>query len=452
MRNNTTFLLCLAEETWTVIRCMDDVKEERVLSRTEDISEESQYEKLAELFEELGYAGQDICLGLPANMIFSAVIHTADLPRKNRATSLLYRLEEQLPLEAERLTADFLDLGGDTALGFAVITQDVQVPLDALAEKHIEVASVCPTALLALWDVCQKTSESFDYVAIRDNPYIQLFRMDKDRPCAWFPLSDDRNDLLDRLAADVLACPVSDGTPTLLLVGDWSTRVERNIQEAISIEIRRTEEAPSVVQAAKDVLAGKNAAWVDFRRDSLAVQNPWQRQIGLVHLAVVLGLGFLVILAGLFYYRSLGYEDISRMNDNQLRSIYGDLFPGRRIPVNVKRTLASEFRRLSGTRGSENGIPMQMCAFETLRKVVTSLPPKIRLRILDMRIGPTGVLIEGQARDHTGAETLAKSLKSNGFDVDSPRTETLAKGGVSFTIDARYSQSTTAGIAMGGNQ
>ncbi|MBN1941693.1 MAG: hypothetical protein JW849_00195 [Phycisphaerae bacterium] len=449
MSAKTTFLVYLAENAWRVVRLLDESVEERIVPIPEGNSEEAQYEQLSEVLEEWGYAGEDVCLGLPADMIFSAAIETAGLPRKDRATSLLYRLEEQLPLEAERLTADFLDVGAGAALGFAVVTKNVQIILDALAEKHIEITSICPTAMLMLWDVCQKTSGSFDYIAMKEESNIQLFRMEKGQPCAWFPLADEISGLADRLAADTLARPVSDSTPTLLLVGDWPKRAETEIQKKVSLEIRRTEDSPVVARVAEEVLAGKNAGWVNFRRGALAMRNPWQRQAGLVRLGVVLSLGFLVILAGLFYYRSLGYEGVVRENQKQLGALYGNLFPGRRIPVNVKKALTSEFRRLSGTRGSEGGVPEQVCALEMLRKVVASLPPTVRLRIVDMRIGPTGVLIEGQARDHTGAETLAKSLKTNGFEVDSPRTETLAKGGVSFTIDAKYSLQSKAGLAAG---
>ena len=454
MRKDVTFLLCLNEDSWRILRLLDGAVEERFLPRNDIVPEESQYEKLAELFKELGYADEEICLGLPASRVFSAMIETAGLPRKNRATSLLYRLEEQLPLEAERLTADFLEIGNDAALGFAVITRDLQSILDVLAAKRIEVSAICPTALLQLWDVFQAGSGEFDYIAIQDHSSVQLFRMEKGRPCAWFPLPAETNALADRLAADGLARPVSDGIPTLLLVGRFPESTEPEIQQKVSIEIQRNEEyssPPGLVQTAGDVLVGKNAGWVDFRRDGLAMPNTWQRQAGLLRLAAVLGLGFLVVLSGLFYFRSHGYEDSARKNQRQLDVVYGNLFPGRRVPVNVKKALTSEFRRLSGTRGSEQGIPEQSCALETLRKIVASLPPAIRLRVLDIRIGPGGVLIEGQARDHTAAETLAKSLKANGFDVDSPRTETLSQGGVSFTLDVKYSSQNASGIAMGGN-
>ena len=455
MKNEVTFLLCLTEGSWKIVRLYGEDLEERVLPRNDIASEESQYEKLAELFEELQYAGEEICLGIPESMVFSALVDTAGLPRKNRSTSLLYRLEEQLPLEAERLTAVFLDVGSDVALGFAVITQELQSVLDILAGKRIEVAAICPTALLQLWAICQNTSGTYDYIAIQCDENVQLFRMEKGRPYAWFPFTTENNVLADRLAADILAHPGSDSIPTLLLVGIFPESAEQEIREKVSIDIQKSEEVPAqlgIAQVAKEVLAGKKAGWVDFRRDNLAVQNTWQRQAGLLRLATVLGLGFLVVLAGLFYYRSVAYQDIARKNQKQLEVVYGDLFPGRRVPVNVKKALTSEFRRLSGTRGSERGIPEQPCALDTLRKVVASLPPAVRLRIMDLRIGPSGVLIEGQARDHTAAETLAKSLRENGFDVDSPRTETLSKEGVSFTIDAKYSSRSTSDIAMGGGR
>lgn len=82
-------------------------------------------------------------------------------------------------------------------------------------------------------------------------------------------------------------------------------------------------------------------------------------------------------------------------------------------------------------------MPDQPSALDTLGGIVSALPPSVRLRIVDMRIGPTSIVIEGQARDHIGAEILSRSLNRAGLAMDPPRTESLERGGVAFTLIGR---------------
>ena len=77
---------------------------------------------------------------------------------------------------------------------------------------------------------------------------------------------------------------------------------------------------------------------------------------------------------------------------------------------------------------------MPASALDSLRQVVAGLPPGVRLRILELRVDPSSIYIDGQVRGHTDAESINRGLIGAGFLVDPPRTESLPTGGVAFTL------------------
>ena len=64
----------------------------------------------------------------------------------------------------------------------------------------------------------------------------------------------------------------------------------------------------------------------------------------------------------------------------------------------MRRRLASELKRLAGVRGAAEDVPEPVSALDTLRRIAASLPASLRFRILEMRISPNDLFIEGQVR------------------------------------------------------
>jgi hypothetical protein len=124
---------------------------------------------------------------------------------------------------------------------------------------------------------------------------------------------------------------------------------------------------------------------------------------------------------------------VSRLLDCE-RAVFSQLYPNASVPPAVRKWLESESMRLAGVSGASGALPEQPFALETLRKVAAGLPKDTRLRILDLRIEPGEVFLEGQARSHADAEVVARGVASAGFVMEAPRTETLVKGGVAFTL------------------
>ena len=435
--SSAAFLIAVENDRWSVARAAGEAVEIRHVPADGDPPPAGQ---AAAALAELGYAGQGVCLGLPAERVFAAQIDCGNLPRKDRRLAMLYRLEEQLPLEAERLTACFLPPVAGRAMGLAVETQHVQAIIDALAEAGVEVAAVCPTAMLALWRLGRDGPETAAYTLLADPAGVEVFRMGRDQPAAWYSLPPHAAELAECVAADMLVAPAKTDRPTADVIGPLEPDVVKALEDRAGVTVRpRGEQSISAAaaMAAGEVLAGRHAAWADFRRDDLAAPDPWQPLAGLLRAAAILGLALLVLLAGLLYWRSRQYDGRARRWEQAQADAYIRLYPGRRAPVNVRSALDSELRRLAGMRGLDADVPPQPSALGTLRQVVAALPPSLRLRILEVRIAPTGVLVEGQVRDHTAAEVVSQSLRRAGLVVEPPRTEHLSSGGVGFTLVAK---------------
>ena len=118
--------------------------------------------------------------------------------------------------------------------------------------------------------------------------------------------------------------------------------------------------------------------------------------------------------------------------------LFLELFPGQAPPPVPRLRLASEAQKLGGLRMISADVPERACALETLRLMAARLPKDIRMVILDVRVEPSSLVLEGQARSHADAEAIAAALRRDELlTVEPPRTERLVRGGVAFALTAR---------------
>ena len=382
-----------------------------------------------------------VCLGLPASWAFAAPIDAGGLPRGGRRTAMLYRLEEQLPLEAERMTADFLPVGGERALGVAVETDRVGEILDRLMAAGIDVPYVCATGLLALWQLVHSGGAEADYVLLTEGGEVNVFRMADRAPTAWRTSAAEAGPLAECLRAELLAEPAEVDQPTGRIIRPLPAAVSAAARAGVAlVEAESAEPIALAARAAARRLAGEPAGWVHFRRDALAEPDPWGRLGRLLRAAAVLTVLLLAALAGSFYWRGMQYDAAARSLEARQVSQFHRVYPNQAAPPNVKSRLRSELALLSGVRGAGIELPDRPTALETLRRIAANMPPSLRLRIIEWRIEPSGIVLEGQVRQHTDAELIVRSLKQGGFDVDAPRTERLVRGGVAFTLTGRVGE------------
>jgi len=392
---------------------------------------------VAEALRRVDYDGRGVALGLASGRVFAAEVSTEGLPRRGRHEALTYRLEEHLPLDAETLTADFLPPAGGRTLGVAVETGPIRALLDRLAEAGVPVEALCPTALLALWQMGRNAEETAEVYLVDLGGRVEIFRVRDGRPAAWSGAGGQPQAVCQAIHASLLARPAGAEDAVGLVSGPLPEGVLEAVTGETGLPCRRVETEPCVTLAARAapaLLKGQRAGWVNLRRDALGPGDRLARVRRPLGTVAALALALLAVTAAGAWWRAARYDaETDRLMAAQAAA-FRQVYPNRRVPVGVRRWLASEARRLSGLSGTEGGVPEGPAALETFRRVASGLPEDVRFRLSLIRVEPTGLLLEGRARNHAAAEAVARGIAARGFTMELPRTENLAKGGVAFTL------------------
>ncbi len=457
------FLLALEADAWHVVRIANDSVEIRAVARPtladgdepwRPVSAEA-VAQVAAALTALGHKGQPVCLGLPSEMVLAGQVDCEGLPRKRRRQAMLFRLEEQLPLEAERLTADFLPPAAGRAMGLAVRTDRVRGILDLLGAAGIEISCICPTAMLALWDLLDGRPRQAggggdpDYLLLARPGGLDAFAMTDGQPVRWHTANGDASLLLGGIEADLLSRPGEGRRGGVEVAGQAPPDLVERLRASVAVEEvsagadqedqegQEDWQLQSAARGAAALLAGKPAGWVDFRRDALSPGSRWQRLGAPLRLAGALALA-LVLTAGALMIRRAGrYEQVAHDHQDAQAAAFRKLYPNTPVPPSVLARLRSQAARLAGVSGTGHELPTQSRVLDQLRAILAHLPPSTRLRIVEIRVDAAGIFLEGQVRTHPDAQTLARALAQGGFAVEAPRTENLSAGGVSFTLAAK---------------
>jgi len=414
--------------------------EEVVLEAVSAAAAEDPAPAVKEALAKLGYRG-GVCLGVSSAQTLVATIDCGGIPRKDRRRAMLFRLEEHLPIDAEDFTADFLTAAGGLALGVAVETAPLACLIDQLAEAGVETAAIAPTALLALWESVRTHKADAEYVLLASREHIDIFRMADGRPHAWHTAAPDATDVVSAIKGELLSHPSRSDAPAACVIGAIAQETVADIERGTGLACQVAPEQSVVelaARAAACLLDGQDAGWVDLRRDALAVANPLGRLATPLKAALVLTIVTLIAVSAAAWWRATRYDDLAGRMAALQAGVYHRAFPNSQAPPNVRSRLQSEVKRLEGLRGTAGAIPDQPSAFDAFSQVVAGVPEALRLRIVDIRIDPTGIQIEGQARSHADAEKLSQAIRASGrYVLDPPRTEQLVKGGIGFTLTGR---------------
>jgi len=377
----------------------------------------------------------------------AATIDTSDLRhRRGRRTlglhreGLLYRLEPKIPIEAESLVADYIS-HGQFALAVCAPIERLQPLIQSLEAADVPVCSIVPAPLLALQGRPPKqtgahngSSQLIFVGASVGKSYVDLFRMEDDRPAAWRICEPTAAALLRetkleaiRSAKETRLLDLCTGEP--LATNGPTHAATRCDPEAINLAAARS--AASVVE-------GRLLPWIELRRDALAAPHALRRIQRPLSFAIVALLLLLTTIAAAFWWRARHYDALTASHRTLQLAAYREVLPQGSEPIDLVSRLASEERRLKGLRGHDDGEapPEQISALELLYRTLVSLPDDLRFRVTELRWESDKLYMEGQARSHADAEALAKALRQAArFTIEPPRSEQRPSGqGVTFTI------------------
>jgi hypothetical protein len=405
---------------------------------------------IAAALRSAGYRGTGVILAIPSAWCLCAPVSTTGLFAKTRRRPMIYRLEEKLPIAAEDVVADFVPAGpaDDEVLGVCAQKSSLAPLVEALEENGVTVGAICPASLLALQQLLSNGA-----LAEKDLPDAvlwpsELFILRNGKLHGWSIIADEPKAVLLHLGLELP--PAGEGkSRTIAAIG-----VRPEMRAALStrpdlrvIDVQSPAPPIAATSMANSILAGKTAAWIDLRRDALAVREPFRQVRTPLSFAMAAIVLCLICLCGAMFWRANRYDaSASRFADEQ-QAAFRQAFPTGPAPADVRSRLEAEERRLRGLSGDASAPPSQEAGLVTLRDLITHLPPdkELRYRVLEVRLDQGRFTLEGQAAAHGDADSIVASLRRGGtFTVEPPRTEQLVLStgsddksgnkGVAFTI------------------
>ncbi len=390
--------------------------------------------ELKRILSDQGYRGETVVLALPSRWCMWARIATDGLPARNRRRAMTYRLEEQVPVSAEEVAADFLLTDG-TACAVCAPLRLIKPLVEALRNVGIAVEAICPAALLALQQRAG-SGEPFDAGAYLwgNGSQLDLFLLESQTPVEWYHLPDETHAVVLRISKTTRAGQA----PLRVEAIDVTPLLCDELSKLKDVEVNRAPDVSLFAAAAimaHAVRSGAPAAWFDLTRDPASGANPYARYRAPLTAAAIAAVLFLAVVCSALFWRAAHYQRLARKYDDQQRAVYLEVFPGQPIPLDPASRLASQERKLRAAAGQAPGTLQHPPVLVLLREALIRFPSDVRFRVTELKLDPETLSLQGQARSHADADAVATALRRDGnFAVDLPRTEQAANGVVTFTI------------------
>lgn len=381
-------------------------------------------------------AQRRVVLAVPSRWCLCASISTETLPRRGRRTAMLYRLEEKLPLAAEDVAADFLPHEG-SALGVAVATHRIAPIVESLEAQGIVVEHVCSAVLLALQADPAQTASAVAWQSAGGGE-IDLLLLREGRPAGWLSMEATAQELLLHLR---LATAEADHPTTLA-----THALDPSLLRALSAEyaVESSDDRPpreAALAGAKLVLDGRQSPWIDLRGGVGSSVGAGQMRAPLTA-ALLAACLFLATLSAVMLWRAHRHGQVLDELQAAQADVFAEVFPEARIPLsaNIGRRLEIEAQRLGGPA---TDAPESMSALTLLGQTLRNIPPDMRYRLFEVRLGPDEFYLEGETRTHGDADEIATALRAlEAFDIEPPGTQQIDGQSVSFRINGVPGRST----------
>jgi type II secretory pathway component PulL len=435
----TAFVIFMEADAAVVATVRNEVVALEFIQSVAAKCDDSMAEQVAERMRQAGYSGEPVMLALPAQGCLCASISTDDLPRQHRRDAMLYRLEDQLPLAAEDIVSDFVPTH-PRSLAVCVQYKPIEDLVEYLQARGIEIQCICPTGILAGQYLGSLAPYGTAAGLWANEHALELLLETDGKPNEWYHLPVADSDLKRHL----LARFESQESPRKIHCFKVQTEIQAEVMAAGAFELVIHSEGlyDCAALCASRILAMQQPALIELRRGALASADPYRRLRNPLLAAVMSLLLFALSCSAACFWRARGYREMNARIHSQQQMLFQEVLPTSDLPTSVRLRLASEERKLRGLSGASAQFPTSPSALNLLYETLRRLPTDMRFRILELRIAPERVYIEGQARSHSDVDAIASALGSGSiFDVEQPRTERLKEKGVSFILCAELHRS-----------
>jgi len=358
------------------------------------------------------------------------------LSLRARKQALLYRFEEQVPVDVEDLCADYVSLGKDN-LGIALKTDSINKIVDTFESIGFLIDLVVPWSFLIIQSTFSNSNNNPDVVMVQERDGWAWVEMKNHKPSRHHRIPNHQDSM--SLRAELFAkkdiqethiCLLTENDDRLSLFADIFGKNIRSTSLRIDID--------NLSNFVQQCTRGIKEPWINLRTGSLASTDPIRRVRKYLNTALLSLILLLIICAASMWTKGRQYAELTDTLASKQSELYLQALPGRIVPSNPAYRLESEVRQLVAITGQDASQPQLFSGLEILYEVMRRLPRKLRYRITEIRIDQDRLLLQGEARSHSQADILASALRTqSGFSIEPPRTEQLRTTGVSFTLTSQ---------------
>ncbi|MDO5554803.1 MAG: hypothetical protein Q4G68_13680 [Planctomycetia bacterium] len=439
--HNTCWVIVPSEHQATVWRLSED---ESVSFTALPMGDATLAQSIANLLREQQYESQPILLA-PLQTDVLAV----SLPPGNATArqTMLYELEEYVPIPAERYVADFV-LSSEARFA-GVIDLDRFLPLlDELATQEILVQAIVPRSILTAQGLTQNAAKGSQAIIWGDceedrtgQNGLDLFFFTADGfPRSWQWLKPTPDTLRRAIEAERTDCEEPISVFAINLPNNLRESLNAIPQIILSTNSPEGEsEGPDLLQRAfvkqsLAVLMRKTRPWWDFCHDQFAMRGT-DRILGR-YLRIILW-GVVALAAAfclLFATRGYRYVQLTEQYRQEQEVAFREALPDQKLQTGFRNRLESEYTKMFAQRENTAELPQRESVLIPILQILQSLPQNVRYRFPEIRIEPGTVRLDGQLQVHGDAETLATALEKGGFAVEPPSTQQTGASGVSVRL------------------
>lgn len=351
----------------------------------------------------------------PLSDCLAAEMPTTGLPKGKvaRDAALLYRLEEHLPWDAERMAAAFTVTDAQV-LGIAVLHEQLQPRIAELEAAGWQAEALVPWPLLALAGLPTTLKGGTEVLVLHDGLTRAWIEHREGQATRWLHQPE--------IEAEIAHWTASKGHPPQLAhYGDAANRAHPHDPLALAA-LGAAQALKSPWDIPGDLRVGPLAKGNVLERLQLPLGMAWAA-------ACFLALAVLAVA----WNRARAYEAQAVQIKEAERRLYQEVYPGETPPEAVGSRLDALVRSLPppGTE-TTNVLPAVGALFKGL-----SVAPQLRLDEIQLR--PNQLFLSGSAQSAGDTAKVADALRGP-FLMDTPRLERRTNdqsGGVQFTLTGK---------------
>jgi hypothetical protein len=356
---------------------------------------------------------------------------------------MLYRLEENLPLAAESIIADFIPFAtgaaGESALGVCVRLEAIAPLVEALEGINVAVQSIMPTAMATAQELARSVTQSPCLLVCAEpgvlKPQLNVIALQDGRPTHWALVPATAVDFklqLGLLSTEFGSIPHIEAIDIEPKLAD--AMVEATAQ-MININPQTGDAAATALVG--EVMRGRAKPWVEFRRDKLAIADPVRLHRRWIDFSLAATIALLLSLSLALWVRAHQYARAEQISNSEMVAAFQEHFPGWEIPVNVRAIVDAQYRRAAGA--NDGSRLARGSALITLHDVLVPMMAQDHFQIDRMAFHDKAFEISGRLQSFEQVDALSKIARGSGMIVSPAQTRKDADGSWTFSIQGSSS-------------